>query len=183
MSYQEAKRAHDEQMARVRAALDGNDPRAAAIAELRQQLATVTAERDGGELRLATGSKGSKTGVYMRLDAYQDLLAKISSLEEQVKALQARILQLEVDRSRAVKLRDETDNIIWSLAPDVIPGAINWGDLGVREVQEVINEERCWWRIVIEEADPVNPTLHTVVLTRLVALGWNADDIEIETAW
>lgn len=114
------------------------------LRELRQQLATVTAERD---------------------------------------ALAAKLLTLQVDRSRAVKLRDETDNVLWALKPADVPGAINWGDLGVREVQEVINDERCWWRVVIEEADPANPALHAAVLAGLVALGWNADDIEIQTTW
>lgn len=103
--------------------------------------------------------------------------------DEQVKTLQARILQLEVDRSKAVKLRDETDNVIWSLKPDDVPGAINWGDLGAREIQHVTSDDRQWWRVVIEEADPSNPALHAAVLAGLVTLGWTADDIEIETAW
>jgi hypothetical protein len=96
---------------------------------------------------------------------------------------EARLLALQVDRSKAVKLRDDTDNVIWALKPDDVPGAINWGDLGVREVQEVIDEERRWYRVVIEEADPSNPELHAAVTAGLVVLGWNADDIEIETAW
>ncbi len=103
--------------------------------------------------------------------------------DAQVKELRTRILQLEVDRSEPVKLRDDTNTIIWALKPEDVPGAINWGDLGCREVQEVINEERRWYRVVIEEADPVNPALHDAVLIGLLALGWNADDIELETAW
>ena len=103
--------------------------------------------------------------------------------DEQVKALQQRLQSLEVDRSKAVKLRDETDKVIWSLKPDDVPGAINWGDLGVCEVQHVTSDDRQWWRVVIEEADPSNQALHAAVLAGLVALGWTADDIEIETAW
>ena len=113
----------------------------------------------------------------------EELRTQLAAAIARAEAAEARLLALQVDRSKTVKLRDETDSIIWSLMPDVIPGAINWGDLGVREIQEVINDERRWYRVVIEEADPVNPTLHTVVLARLVALGWNTDDIEIETAW
>ena len=30
---------------------------------------------------------------------------------------------------------------------------------------------------------PSNPALHAAVMVGLVALGWNADHIEIETAW
>jgi hypothetical protein len=72
--------------------------------------------------------------------------------------------------------------VYWSFKPADVPGAINWGDLGCREVQEVINDERRWYRVIIEEADPANPALHAAVLAGLVALGWTADDIEIETA-
>lgn len=53
----------------------------------------------------------------------------------------------------------------------------------MREVQEVIDDERRWYRVIIEEADPSNPALHAAVTAGLVALGWPADDIEIETAW
>lgn len=164
--------------------------------ELRAQLAAVTADSDAAvsALRLTRAAQGQHTGVFMRLDAYQDLLSQIATLEEQVKALrvqvstraetaEARLLALQVDRSKAVKLRDETDNVIWALKPADVPGAINWGDLGVREVQEVIDDERRWYRVIIEEADPSNPALHAAVTAGLVALGWPADDIEIETAW
>ena len=107
----------------------------------------------------------------------------LSAVAARAEAAEAKLLALQVARSKSVKLRDETDNVIWALKPDDVPGAINWGDLGVREVQEVVNEERCWWRVVIEEADPSNPALHDAVLVGLVALGWNADDIEIQTEW
>lgn len=103
--------------------------------------------------------------------------------DAQAKALQARILSLEVGRSKTVKLRDDTDSIIWSLKPNDVPGAINWGDLGVREVQHVTDDDRQWYRVIIEEADPGNPALHAAVLAGLAALGWQADDLEIETAW
>ena len=107
----------------------------------------------------------------------------LSAVAARAEAAEAQLLALQVARSRSVKLRDETDNVIWTLKPADVPGAINWGDLGVREVQEVIDEERRWWRVVIEEADPNNPALHAAVMVGLVALGWNADHIEIETAW
>ena len=77
MSYEEAKRVHDEQMARVRAALDGDDPRAAAIAELRTQLTNVTAERDALRAQLAAATKPPSTGVWMHTDKYHELLASI----------------------------------------------------------------------------------------------------------
>jgi hypothetical protein len=82
-----------------------------------------------------------------------------------------------------MKLRDDTDTVVWALKPDNVPGAINWGDLGAREVQEVVTDERRWYRVVIEEADPSNDALHAAVLAGLAALGWNTDDIELETAW
>lgn len=148
----------------------------AAKAELyeyqRKMLHKVAIERDAAvsALALATDSTPGKcTGVWVPLDKWQEL--------------QDRLLALQVDRSKTVKLRDETDNVIWSLKPDDVPGAINWGDLGCREVQEVINDERRWYRVIIEEADPSNPDLHAAVLAGLVAKGWKADDVEIETAW
>ncbi len=98
-------------------------------------------------------------------------------------ALRAQRDALQVDAGTLVRLRDDTDNILWSLKPADIPGAINWGDLGTRETQEVIDEQRRWYRVIIEEADPANPALHAAVLAGLVALGWKADDIEVETAW
>lgn len=111
------------------------------------------------------------------------LVWELMQNEARAKAAEARVLALQVDRSKTVKLRDETDTVIWSLKPEDIPGAINWGDLGCREIQEVINDEHRWYRVVIEEADPANPALHTAVLAGLAALGWDTDDIEIETAW
>jgi hypothetical protein len=121
--------------------------------------------------------------VDLREQQLRDLRAQFAAAIARAEAAEARLLALQVARSRAVKLRDETDNVLWTLKPADVGGAINWGDLGVREVQEVINDERCWWRVVIEEADPSNPALHTAVLAGLVALGWNADDIEIQTTW
>ena len=123
------------------------------------------------------------------IEAASEALAKhdppqwVWDRDEKVKALQARILSLEVDRSKTVKLRDDTDSIIWSLKPNDVPGAINWGDLGVREVQHVTDDDRQWYRVIIEEADPGNPALHAAVLAGLTALGWDTDDLEIETAW
>ena len=117
------------------------------------------------------------------IGAIRGLRVTLATATARAEAAEARLLALQVDRSKAVKLRDETDNVIWALKPDDVPGAINWGDLGVHEVQEVINEERRWWRVAIEKADPSNPALHAAVLAGLVALGWDADDIEIETAW
>jgi len=73
VSYEEAKRVHDEQMARVRAALDGDDPRAAAIAELSAQLAAATAERDTLRAQLAAATKPPSTGVWMHTDKYHEL--------------------------------------------------------------------------------------------------------------
>lgn len=121
-------------------------------------------------LALATNSTpGKGTGVWVPLEKWQKI--------------QDQLLALRVDRSKTVKLRNETDTIIWSLKPDDVPGAINWGDLGCCEVQEVVNDMRRWYRVIIEEADPANPALHAAVLAGLVALGWDADDLEIETAW
>lgn len=121
--------------------------------------------------------------IQLREQQLRELRQQLATAIARAEAAEARLLALQVDRSKSVKLRDETDNVLWALKPADVGGAINWGDLGVREVQEVIDDERCWWRVVIEEADPVNPALHTAVLAGLVALGWNADDLEIETAW
>jgi hypothetical protein len=118
--------------------------------------------------------------TWSKEDELRQLLAEATARAE---TAEARLLALQVDRSKAVKLRDDTDNVIWALKPDDVPGAINWGDLWVREVQEVIDEERRWYLVVIEEADPSNQALHAAVTAGLVALGWNADDIELETAW
>ncbi len=138
------------------------------LRDLRAQLAAVTAERDA--LALATSSTpGKGTGVWVPIDKWQEL-------QDQLRALQ-------VDAGTLVRLRDDTDNVLWSLKPADIAGAINWGDLGTRETQEVIDEQRRWYRVIIEEADPANPVLHAAVLAGLVALGWKANDIEIETAW
>jgi hypothetical protein len=117
------------------------------------------------------------------IGAIRGLRVTLATVTARAEAAEARLLALQVDRSKAVKLRDDTDNVIWTLKPEDVPGAINWGDLGVHEVQEVINEERRWYRVIIEEADPSNQVLHTAVTAGLVALGWNADDIELETAW
>lgn len=114
---------------------------------------------------------------------FEELRAQLAAMTARAEAAEAKLLALQVDRSKSVKLRDETDNVLWTLKPADVPGAINWGDLGVREVQEVIDEERCWWRVIIEEADPSNQALHAAVIAGLVALGWDAEDIEIETAW
>jgi len=113
----------------------------------------------------------------------EELRQQLAAATVRAETAEARLLAMQVDRSKTVKLRDDTDNVIWALKPEDVPGAINWGDLGCREVQEVVNEERRWYRVIIEEADPSNPALHDAVLVCLVALGWNADDIEIETAW
>ncbi len=138
------------------------------LRDLRAQLAAVTAERDA--LALATSSTpGHGTGVWVPIDKWQEL-------QDQLRALQ-------VDAGTLVRLRDDTDNVLWSLKPEDVPGAINWGDLGTCETQEVIDEQRRWYRVIIEEADPANPAFHAAVLAGLVALGWPANDIEIETAW
>jgi len=128
----------------------------------------------------ALDDKARELGALMDV---ADLRQQLAAVTARAEAAEARLLALQVDRSKAVKLRDETDNVIWSLKPDDVPGAINWGDLGCREVQEVINDERRWYRVIIEEADPVNRALHDAVLVGLVALGWNIDDLEIETDW
>lgn len=117
------------------------------------------------------------------IGAIRGLRTLLTAMTARAEAAEAKLLALQVDRSKTVKLRDDTDNVIWTLKPADVPGAINWGDLGVREVQEVIDEERCWWRVVIEEADPSNPALHAAVLAGLEALGWDTDDIELETEW
>ncbi len=153
--------------------------------------ATQRADAAESALRLATDSApGKTTGVWMTLAAYQDLLSKLTEIEARVKAQMAQLAAvtaqrnaLQVDAGALVRLRDDTDNVLWSLKPEDVPGAINWGDLGARETQEVIDESRRWHRVIIEEADPSNPALHAAVLAGLVALGWQADDVEIETAW
>jgi len=128
----------------------------------------------------ALDDKARELGALMDV---ADLRQQLAAVTARAEAAEARLLALQVDRSKAVKLRDETDSVLWALKPDDVPGAINWGDLGVCEVQEVIDEERRWYRVIIEEADPSNPALHAAVIAGLAALGWDTDDIEIETAW
>jgi hypothetical protein len=111
----------------------------------------------------------------------RELERQLAAATGRAETAEARLLALQVDRSKSVKLRDDTDNVIWFLKPADVPGAINWGDLGCREVQEVINDERRWYRVIIEEADPVNPALHDAVLSGLTIRNWM--DVEIETAW
>lgn len=107
----------------------------------------------------------------------------VQILVDRAEKAEAQLLALQVDAGTLVRLRDDTDNVLWSLKPDDVPGAINWGDLGTRETQEVIDEQRRWYRVIIEEADPANPDLHAAVLAGLDKKGWNVDDLEIETAW
>ena len=136
------------------------------------------------ELEIAESQLTSlRTELHTAAELNHTLTTQLQAVAVERDALAAQVLRLQVDRSKTVKLRDETDNVIWALKPDDVPGAINWGDLGVREVQEVIDEERRWWRVIVEEADPSNQALHAAVTAGLVALGWQADDIEIETAW
>jgi hypothetical protein len=167
------------------------------LREVRAQLAAATTETteqaweiaklryyvEALERRLAPSKRQQAAEAASHALAQHNPPQWIWDRDAQVKELQARILQLEVDRSIPMKLRDDTDTVVWALKPDNVPGAINWGDLGAREVQEVVTDERRWYRVVIEEADPSNDALHAAVLAGLAALGWNTDDIELETAW
>lgn len=137
------------------------------------------AEREQLLAQLATANEARQ----QLQDALSVRDTQLATVIQRAEAAEARLLSLQVDRSKTVKLRDDTDNVIWALKAEDVKGAINWGDLGCREVQEVIDEERRWYRVVIEEADPASQALHAAVLAGLVALGWQADDIEIETAW
>ncbi len=121
--------------------------------------------------------------IQLREQQLRELRQQLAAVTARAETAEARLLSLQVDRSKTVKLRDDTDNVIWALKPEYVPGAINWGDLGCCEVQEVINDMHRWYRVIIEEADPSNPALHAAVLAGLAALGWDTDDIEIETAW
>lgn len=157
---------------RLAAVTAERDALALELSHLRPEWQSMQAERDAAvsALRLATNSTpGKTTGVWVPIDKWQEL--------------QDRLAALQVDAGTLVRLRDDTDNVIWSLKPADVPGAINWGDLGVRETQEVIDESRRWYRAVIEEADPANPDLHAAVLAGLVALGWKTNDVEIVTEW
>jgi len=122
-------------------------------------------------------------GGYETWSKEDELRAQLAAVTAERDALRAQRDALQVDAGALVRLRDDTDNILWSLKPADIDGAINWGDLGTRETQEVIDESRRWYRVIIEEADPANSELHAAVLAGLVAQGWKADDIEIETEW
>jgi len=85
-------------------------------------------------------------------------------------------------RSDLMRLIRDVDDILHGMNPTTMPGAINWGDLGAREVQIVWTQDYTWhYRVIIEEADPVNPALHDAVLAGLTASDWVG--IEIETAW
>lgn len=85
-------------------------------------------------------------------------------------------------RSVVMQLTQDVDDILRGLKPADIPGAINWGDLGAKEVQIVWTQDYTWhFRVIIEEADPVNQALHDAVLTGLTIRNWMG--VEIETAW
>lgn len=155
---------------------DYRDPAAMLALEMRDRLAAASIEYDAMRQRaeLAERKLNDVLPLYVK---------QLAAAMQRADTAEKKLLAYQVDAGVLVRLRDDTDNVIWSLKPDDVPGAINWGDLGTRETQQVIDEERRWYRVIIEEADPVNPALHDAVLAGLVALGWNADDLEIETAW
>lgn len=81
------------------------------------------------------------------------------------------------------KLSFEVDVIISELDPQAIAGAINWGDLGCAEAWYAINDQgEEWFRVRIEEADPVNPALINAVGRGLSARGW-PDNVEVRCEW
>lgn len=109
-------------------------------------------------------------------------------LRAQLAAVTARAEKAELEltnawpRSVVMQLTHDVDDVLHSLNPTTTPGAINWGDLGAKEVQIVWTQDYTWhFRVIIEEADPVNPALHDAVLTGLTIRNWM--DVEIETAW
>ncbi len=82
------------------------------------------------------------------------------------------------------RLMSDTDAILTGLDPKEIKGAINWGDLGAREVTRVFDaDHRTWLRMVIEEVSPGEEQLIAAVRAGLAAKGWDVSKIEIETDW
>jgi hypothetical protein len=63
-------------------------------------------------------------------------------------------------------------------------GAINWGDLSCRDVEErrsLLHEGNSYVAVLIEEAHPDAVGLHKFVADRLAQLGWR--DVHVETEW
>lgn len=85
------------------------------------------------------------------------------------------------------ELFDEVDNIIGTLDPKSIKGAINWGDLGCACVERVEyyhgpgGEIEKAWRVVVEEAAPGSYELTGAVHKALNERGFT--DIEVQCDW
>ena len=85
--------------------------------------------RDLGDVFVATQIEMWRQRINADNAQLGALVWELMQAEARAKAAEAKILALQVDRSKAVKLRDDTDNVIWALKPEDVPGAINWGDL------------------------------------------------------
>lgn|GEM_PF-4270149 len=126
--------------------------------------------------------------VQIRDQQLRDLRTQLAAVATERDAAVTRAEKAELEltnawpRSVVMQLTQDVDDILLGLKPTEIPGAINWGDLGAKEVQIVWTQDYTWhFRVIIEEADPVNPVLHDAVLTGLTVRNWMG--VEIETAW
>lgn len=109
------------------------------------------------------------------------LVARLDAMTKRAEAAEAR-LRANTDELR--RLMIDTDAILTGLDPKDIKGAINWGDLGAREVTRVFDaDHRTWLRMVIEEVSPGEEQLIAAVRAGLAAKGWDVSNIEIETDW
>jgi hypothetical protein len=94
------------------------------------------------------------------------------------------VAAVPVDISELHRLRRDVDDICQALDPNEIGGAVNWADLGAREVARVFDcDGNTWLRVVIEEAAPGEERLIVPVRDALKVRGWDIDHIEVATEW
>jgi hypothetical protein len=101
-----------------------------------------------------------------------------------VSAVNGLQVAVSVDISELHRLKRDVDDICQALDPNQIGGAVNWADLGAREVARVFDSDgNTWLRVVIEEASPGEDRLIVPVRDALKARGWDIDHIEVATEW
>lgn len=84
------------------------------------------------------------------------------------------------------KLRDEVEDILVKARDAKIEGAINWGDLHVRDVSFCDYRQSLdggtYYLVLIEEAAPDNHELHEYIRQNITVLQ-ASDIVKIETEW
>lgn len=151
--------------------------------EARQQLQDALHVRDT-QLAAVTADKAAlmKT-LHEYAQSVERMKEKIAAATERAEAAES-ALRLATNTDELRRLMIDTDVILIGLDPKDIKGAINWGDLGAREVTRVYDaDHRSWLRMVIEEVSPGEEQLIAAVRARLATKGWDVSNIEIETDW